>query len=125
MVKSFNTKNTVLVRNKATKRDKFTCKFYLKVNNYRKRFRKGKCRFSKIRKFNIQYSPHNTSQFLISNECKKSKIYDEDNEDDLVIYSGSMIGKSLLAQNSTFSDKESYSTWDEDYTNDVMSEASF
>ena len=55
----------------------------------------------------------------------KSKIYDEDNEDDLVIYSGSMIGKSLLAQNSIFSDKESYSTLDEDYTNDVMSEASF
>ena len=115
MVKSFNTKHSVLViKSKAESKHQMEKLLQKKVNQFRlKGGKKKNCKLVK----NIKYSPHNTSQFIIG---KQFIIKDEPFED-YEVCSGSMLGKLIIGQNSLISDKENWSTMDE-YS---LSEASF
>ena len=115
MVKSFNTKHSVLVIKRKAKskrqREKLLQK---KVNHFRiKGGKKKNCKLVK----NIKYSPHNTSQFII----RKQLIIKDEPFEEYEVCLGSMLGKSIIGQNSLISDKENWSTMDE-YS---LSETSF
>ena len=108
MVKSFNTKHSVLVLKRKAASKRQAERLLQKVNTFRIKGKKVKC--SKQKK-NIKYSPHNTTQFLIGKQITNK----EEHFEDLEICSGSMIGKSIIGQYNLMEDsKENWSTMDED-----------
>lgn len=107
MVKSFNTKHSILVLKRRAESKRQAERLLQKVNRFRIKGKKGKD--SKHKK-NIKYSPHNTTQFLIG----KQMTIKEEPFEDFEICTGSMIGKSIIGQYSLLSDKDNMSTMDED-----------
>ena len=105
MVKSFNTKHSVLVLKRRAGIKRQAERLLQKVNRFRIKGKKIK------QKKNIKYSPHNTTQFLIGKQITNK----EEHLEDLESCSGSMIGKSIIGQYSLMEDnKENWSTMDED-----------